>query len=434
MPSCYHGNTLIRDVRNHPGRGRPRRARRPAPSGRLRPRRGRRRRPARRSCGRRPRSPLRSSTSSRSAQRATAARRSSSPAPSSRRPPRSACSSAAASARSPTRCALAGAGVARVVVGTAAFGRRPLEELVARSASARRRDRRRGRDRPHAPAGSSRRADDGSGARALHAAGVRTRRSARRSTATARAAAPTSSCCARCARASPARPRRRRHPRRRRRRRGPRARHRRRRRRPRLARGRGHDRLAPVARAGSAASGCRSTPVSILGSSGTAEAAQALTAGSRSDRRRRSVDDGLQPGRLDPRPARRAHSGGRLRRVRLRPGRLDDQGRGAGRSRRPGIAARQRRLRGRACSAARSASAGRSSCTQRAKLPTDLLGLTCDPLRPATRRRPIVRQINQSSEGDRGRGPDQPPRGPSGGSSSLTARTGSPRALCDHHS
>ena len=58
------------------------------------------------------------------------------------------------------------------------------------------------------------------------------------------------------------------------------------------------------------------------------------------------MDRGLQPGRLDARPAGRAHARGRLRRVRLRAGRLDQQP--IGRSRPgPGIPARQRGLRGR---------------------------------------------------------------------------------------
>src|SRR5262245_61854922 len=56
------------------------------------------------------------------------------------------------------------------------------------------------------------------------------------------------------------------------------------------------------------------------------EAAAGAYPGAPGHRRRRAVDDGLQPGGLDPRPARRAHPRGRLRRVRLRPGRLDDEG------------------------------------------------------------------------------------------------------------
>ena len=55
------------------------------------------------------------------------------------------------------------------------------------------------------------------------------------------------------------------------------------------------------------------------------EAATGAHPGASRHRRRRRVDDSLQPGCLDPGPARRAHPRGRFRRVRLRPGRLDDE-------------------------------------------------------------------------------------------------------------
>ena len=77
---------------------------------------------------------------------------------------------------------------------------------------------------------------------------------------------------------------------------------------------------------------------------------------------RRPVDDGLQPGCLDPRPSRRAHAPGRFRRVRLRAGRLDHQGEIAS----PGRGRRHRATTSSskpACSGVRSASAGRSSST-----------------------------------------------------------------------
>ena len=125
------------------------------------------------------------------------------------------------------------------------------------------------------------------------------------------------------------------------------------------------------------------------------EAAPGAHPGAPGHRRRRAVDDGLQPGCLDPRPARRAHARGRLRRVRLRPGRLDDR-----RARRPTPPPdRPRRATTSSskpgCSAVRSACAARSSSTRDgAKLPTDLLGLTSIRYDPDTTPA-IVRQINQ---------------------------------------
>ena len=63
----------------------------------------------------------------------------------------------------------------------------------------------------------------------------------------------------------------------------------------------------------------------------------------RGRRRRRALDDHVQPGAVYPRPARRALPGGRFRRVRVRPGRLDHDGCVPVR---PGVAARQRCVRG----------------------------------------------------------------------------------------
>ena len=101
--------------------------------------------------------------------------------------------------------ALVAAGVARVVVGTAAFGETPLRAFVDAVG-----DRLAvaidvaGGDRAHGGLARVVRADDG--ARRSRAAPMRASppSSAPRSTATAPAAAPTSSCCARCAAASPA--------------------------------------------------------------------------------------------------------------------------------------------------------------------------------------------------------------------------------------
>ncbi len=90
--------------------------------------------------------------------------------------------------------ALVDAGVARVMIGTAAFGPIPLEEFVARARrTARRRRRRRRRRRPHGRLARLVAADDRRGARPLH----RRRRDAdplhRDRRATARWPAPISS-------------------------------------------------------------------------------------------------------------------------------------------------------------------------------------------------------------------------------------------------
>src|SRR5918999_5185255 len=79
----------------------------------------------------------------------------------------------------------------------------------------------------------------------------------------------------------------------------------------------------------------------VVGQAG--ETAPGDHARARGRRRRRALDDHLQPGAVHPRPARRALPGGRFRRVRVRPGRLDHDG--CVRVRR-GIAAGQRGVRG----------------------------------------------------------------------------------------
>ena len=83
----------------------------------------------------------------------------------------------------------------------------------------------------------------------------------------------------------------------------------------------------------------------VVGQAG--EAAPGDHARARGRRRRRAVDDDVQPGTIDPRPARRADPRGGFRRLRVRPGRLDDAHPDPARSR-PGVAARQRGVRGRA--------------------------------------------------------------------------------------
>ena len=201
MPSCYHGNTLIQELCNPPGRRRPRR-----PGGAARSRAtttGSRSTPATRSssCGvRQPPAPLvhvvalGSRTGRRRAARARARR-------SSRRRRRCRCSSAAASARRRMRALSSTPVSQRVVVGTAAFGDDPAGRVRrCDRRPARRRDRRRRRDRADGGLARVVRADDR--ARRSSAAPTPASRpsSAPRSTATARAAALTSSCCARCVR------------------------------------------------------------------------------------------------------------------------------------------------------------------------------------------------------------------------------------------
>ncbi len=147
-------------------------------------------------------------------------------------------------------------------------------------------------------------------------------------------------------------------------------------------------------------------PRIFLGSSGKqAKLLQAITRGTRGRRRRRALDDHVQPRAVHPRPARRALAGGRFRRVRVRPGRLDHDGCVPGRSRRRRATTWCSRP---GCSAVRSASGARSSSTpQGSKLPSDLLGLTSVRYDPATSPAE-VRAINQKlrkaieTEGRRG--------------------------------
>ena len=138
-------------------------------------------------------------------------------------------------------------------------------------------------------------------------------------------------------------------------------------------------------------------PRIFLGSSGKqAKLLAGADARARGRRRRRAVDDVVQPGRPTLDRLVELTARGRLRRVRVRPGRLDDATR-IGRRRSP---ARPRRA---TTSSSRPGLFGGALGMRRtfilhangAKLPTDLLGLTVRPLRPGRRRRPRCDAINQ---------------------------------------
>ncbi len=112
----------------------------------------------------------------------------------------------------------------------------------------------------------------------------------------------------------------------------------------------------------------------------------------------------FNPG-IHPRPARRALPGGRFRRLRVRPGRLDPDGRVPVR---PGVAARQRGVRGRLVR--RRAGMRRTFILHAhdSKLPTDLLGLTAvryDPATSPAEVRAINQKIRKAIEAEGRRGP-----------------------------
>ena len=151
-------------------------------------------------------------------------------------------------------------------------------------------------------------------------------------------------------------------------------------------------------------------PRIFLGSSGgPGEAAAGAEPGASGHRRRRPVDVGLQSRRLDARTPRRAHARGRFRRIRLRPGRLDREGSVA----RPAAGQASPRdnvvfeagLFGGALGIRRTFILHANG----AKLPTDLLGLTSIRYDPDTIAGRRTRDQPEAPEGDRSRGPDQPP-------------------------
>ncbi len=126
----------------------------------------------------------------------------------------------------------------------------------------------------------------------------------------------------------------------------------------------------------------------------------------RGRRRRRALDDHVQPRAVHPRPARRALPGGRFRRVRVRPGRLDRDGchRQSGQASPRDNVVFEAGLFGGALGIRRTFILHANG----AKLPTDLLGLTSvryDPATSPAEVRAINRKLRKAIEAEGRRGP-----------------------------
>src|SRR2546421_9743318 len=128
----------------------------------------------------------------------------------------------------------------------------------------------------------------------------------------------------------------------------------------------------------------------------------------RGRRRRRALDNHVQPGAVHSRPARRALPGGRFRRVRVRPGRLDHDGCVPSR---PGVAARQRGVRGRAVRRCARHPAHVHPPRERFEAAERPARTDLSPLRPGHRPGEGSRDQPEAPQGDRDRGSPRTGRG-----------------------